>query len=72
MVEDPAKDPQYKEAAIDAIRAQKDEVRFTLQIYTQTWNDNSNCNKKRRLGGARYVSLYICHETVGKDSKTHD
>ena len=26
MVEDPAKDPQFKEHAIDSLRAQKDEV----------------------------------------------
>ncbi|KAJ8308792.1 hypothetical protein KUTeg_013666 [Tegillarca granosa] len=31
MVEDPAKDPQYKEPAIDSIRAQKDEITELIQ-----------------------------------------
>ena len=32
MVEDPAKDPQYKEPAIDALRVQKDEVSQSLKV----------------------------------------
>ena len=43
MVEDPAKDPQFKEHAIDSLRAQKDEV-SSLDIVCLSggvWGDGS-------------------------------
>ena len=37
MVEDPAKDPQFKEHAIDSLRAQKDEVSSLDIVCLSVW-----------------------------------
>ena len=44
LVEDPAKDPQYKEAAVDSMRAQKNEVIITANYL----NSNSLIKSYRK------------------------
>ena len=40
LAENPAKDPQYAESAVDAMRAQKDEVSFYFKIAQIPWKES--------------------------------
>ena len=42
LAEDPAKDPQYAESAVDAMRAQKDEVSLYFNIDPVPWKESHN------------------------------
>ena len=42
LAEDPAKDPQYAESAVDAMRAQKDEVSLYFNIAQLPWKESHN------------------------------